>query len=80
MDYKVGDIIITGTDSSPVISEIVEQLESLVEVKNVIYSIHGERWEKMNNGRKMYERISDIRRLADSNEIDTFLEFYGDRG
>lgn len=76
MHYKEGDIIITGTDSSPVISQIVQQLESLIEVTNVVYAINGETWEPMDSDHKQYERISDIRRHANQDEIDVFLDFY----
>lgn len=76
MDYKIGDVVISGTDSSPVISQIVKELESMYIVDNVIYAIHGEKWEKMKDDRTMYEHKSDIRRKATQSEIDIFLDYY----
>lgn len=76
MGYKVGDVVISGTDSSPVISQITKELESMYEVDNVIYAIHGKEWQKMKDNRTMYEHKSDIKRKATPTEIDIFLDYF----
>lgn len=77
MEYKVGDIIVTGTDSSPIVSEVVEVLESYYRVHKLIYSLVGKPWKRFDLlPEPALERKSDVKRLATPQEIDAFLDFY----
>lgn len=73
--YKVGDIVVTGTESTPVLCKIagVRDQNSFY-VDNVIVNRHGD--YEANPFTSNFEWTKDIRRKANRREIDEWLDNY----
>ena len=78
MVYKVGDIIVSGTSRTPIVSQIVEVLENHYRIYRPVHSLLGEEpWQRFDGfDETMLERKNDVKRKANPDEIDAWLDFY----
>lgn len=76
--FKAGQIVVSGTDDCPVISELGDMKDSKTfYVLNPVIFYNGQ-WMKRPFGSQTssIERVKHIRRLATQDEIDVFLQYY----